>query len=121
MRTDHAEKLEGENIMSRERVLISLWVRLELAWHILTKAHPGVVRRACPDRPNSYKKFTLCGYGYEYIPSYGHLPPRFVPRVVRVEWAWIPIPLTSRKTVHVIVNVDGIAHRPPHTACSHGD
>jgi len=24
---------------------------------------------------------------------YGHLPPRFVPRVVRAEWAWIP---TSR-------------------------
>ena len=33
------------------------------------------------------------GYGYEYIPDYGHLPPRFVPRVVRAEWAWIP---TSR-------------------------
>ena len=26
-------------------------------------------------------------------PDYGHLPPRFVPRVVRAEWAWIP---TSR-------------------------
>ena len=33
------------------------------------------------------------GYGYEQIPGYGHLPPRFVPRVVRAEWAWIP---TSR-------------------------
>jgi hypothetical protein len=33
------------------------------------------------------------GYGYEQIPDYGHLPPRFVPRVVRAEWAWIP---TSR-------------------------
>ena len=32
-------------------------------------------------------------YDYEYIPDYGHLPPRFVPRVVRAEWAWIP---TSR-------------------------
>ena len=27
------------------------------------------------------------GYGYEQIPDYGHLPPRFVPRVVRAEWA----------------------------------
>ena len=32
-------------------------------------------------------------YGYEQIPGYVHLPPRFVPHVVRAEWAWIP---TSR-------------------------
>ena len=28
------------------------------------------------------------GYGYEQIPGYGHLPPRFVPHVVRAEWAY---------------------------------
>ena len=42
-----------------------------------------------------FRKSCECSYSYSYkqIPGYGHLPPRFVPRVVRAEWAWIP---TSR-------------------------
>jgi hypothetical protein len=50
----------------------------------------GHMYMKCRSRPKDTFGY---GYGYEQIPDYGHLPPRFVPRVVRAEWAWIP---TSR-------------------------
>ena len=37
-----------------------------------------------------------------YSQDYGHLPPRFVPHVVRAEWAWIP---TSRAAATVALVV----------------
>ena len=59
-------------------------------WVVCKEAADGADGRAeCGKRRISY----MYGYGYECIPGYGHLPPRFVPRVVRAEWAWIP---TSR-------------------------